>query len=147
MKLIVKSPELFERLSIVFSTLIRVVLNVLLIIIVIALLVGTYKSGYDLITSLHDPLETLLQRILLDVVFILALVEVSITVLGYLKDGHVHVRYIVDTVLIIMLNEVVSLWFKHPNLQTAIGISIVIIALGTVRVLVTRLAPSSPENK
>ena len=147
MKLIVKSPELFERLSIVFSTLIRVVLNVLLIIIVIALLVGTYKSGYDLITSLHDPLETLLQRILLDVVFILALVEVSITVLGYLKDGHVHVRYIVDTVLIIMLNEVVSLWFKHPNLQTAIGISIVIIALGTVRVLVTRLAPPPPENK
>ena len=130
-----------------FSTLIRVVLNVLLIIIVIALLVGTYKSGYDLITSLHDPLETLLQRILLDVVFILALVEVSITVLGYLKDGHVHVRYIVDTVLIIMLNEVVSLWFKHPNLQTAIGISIVIIALGTVRVLVTRLAPPPPENK
>ena len=147
MKLIVKSPELFERLSIVFSTLIRVVLNMLLIIIVIALLVGTYKSGYDLITSLHDPLETLLQRILLDVVFILALVEVSITVLGYLKDGHVHVRYIVDTVLIIMLNEVVSLWFKHPNLQTAIGISIVIIALGTVRVLVTRLAPPPPENK
>lgn len=147
MKLIVKYPELFERLSIVFSTLIRAVLNMLLIIIVIALLVGTYKSGYDLITSLHDPLETLLQRILLDVVFILALVEVSITVLGYLKDGHVHVRYIVDTVLIIMLNEVVSLWFKHPNLQTALGISIVITSLAGVRVLVTRLAPPPPENK
>lgn len=147
MKLVVKYPELFERLSIIFSTLIRAVLNILLVIILIALLVGTYKSGYDLFTSLDQPLETLLQRILLDVVFILALVEVSITVLGYLKDGHVHVRYIVDTVLIIMLNEVVSLWFKHPNLQTAIGISIIILTLGGVRVLVTRLAPQPHQNK
>ncbi len=147
MKLIVKSPELFQKLSIIFSTLIRAVLNILLIIIIIALLVGTYKTGYDLLTSLHEPLETLLQSILLDVVFILALVEVSITVLGYLKDGHVHVRYIVDTVLIIMLNEVVSLWFKHASLQTAIGISITIVALGSVRLLVTRFAPQPHENK
>lgn len=147
MKLVVKYPELFEKLGVVFSTIIRLILNVLLIILLIALVVGVYKSGHDLVSSLGEPLETLLQRMLLDVVFILALVEISITVLGYLKDGSVHVRYIVDTILIIMLNEVVSLWFKHPDLQTAIGLSILLLSLGAIRVLVTRFSPKHPEVK
>lgn len=136
MKLHTKNPEFFASISTYFSTVIRLFLNILLIFILFALLVGICKSGYDLVKALSRPLEELLQQMLLDVVFIVALVEISITILGYLKDGYVHVRYIVDTILIIMLNEVVSLWFKHPSIQEAGGIAILIGTLGLIRLSV-----------
>jgi len=141
MRLIAKYPKLFFQLTVYFSTIIRFLLNLLLIIICFALAVGVYKAGFDLVHSLHQPLEIILQQMLLHIVFIVALVEVSITILGYLKDGSVHVRYIVDTVLIIMLNEVVSTWFKKPNLQEAIGLSLILAVLAGVRICVVQFAP------
>jgi uncharacterized membrane protein (DUF373 family) len=134
MELLSKYPKLFARLSVYYSTFIRFLLNVLLIIIIGALVVGVFKAGHDLVTSLNKPLEAILQQMLLDVVFIVALVEITITILGYLKDGKVHVRYIVDTILIIMLNEVVSIWFKKPTLAEAGSLAIIIATLALIRI-------------
>lgn len=145
MKLVVRHDEIFERITVYFATGIRLVLNALLIITMLALVVGVIKSGVDLVTSLRQPLDYILQNMLLDVVFIVALVEITITILGYLKDGHVHVRYIVDTILIIMLNEIVSMWFKHPKLENAISLSIIVAVLAAVRISVTRFAPRSDD--
>lgn len=141
MKLITKYPKFFLELSVYFSTAIRFLLNVLLIIVFAALVVGTYKAGLNLIHEFSQPLESLLQRMLLDVIFILALVEISITIIGYLKDGSVHVRYIVDTILIIMLNEIVNVWVKHPKFEEVAGLALIIGVLAGVRILVIQFAP------
>lgn len=141
MKLLPKYDRLFVRLSEYFSAFIRFILNILLVLLCIALIIGIAKSGHDLFTSLNKPLTDLLQKVLVDTVFIVALLEISITILGYLKDGQVHVRYIVDTILIIMVNEIVVLWFRHPELKDMIGISIVVLALALIRISVTRFAP------
>lgn len=141
MRLISKYPRFFADVAVYFSTVIQILLNLLLVVIVIGFGVGVFKIGYDLIHSIRQPLEAILQQILLDVVFILALLEITITMLGYLKDGTVHVRYIVDTILIIMLNEIVSMWFKHPHLQDAIGLSIIVVSLAAVRISVVRYGP------
>lgn len=133
---------LFTKLSVYFSTLIRFLLNILLVIIIGALMVGVVKAGYDLISSLNQPLENVLQQILLDVVFIIALIEITITVLGYLKDGYVHVRYIVDTVLIIMLNEIVSLWFRDASFEEAAGIALMVAVLAAVRITTVKFGPT-----
>ena len=133
MELRVKYQKVFERITVFFGTGIRIMLNALVVIISCALIAGVIKSGVDLFNSLHKPLEIILQQVLLDVVFIVALVEITTTILGYLKDGFVQVRYIVDTILIIMLNEVVSLWFKGTDLPHAIGISVIIATLAAAR--------------
>jgi uncharacterized membrane protein (DUF373 family) len=145
-KLQPKYDTLFLRITIFFSIFIKFILNALLILLCLALIVGVVKSGYDLFTSLGEPLERILQKMLLDTVFIVALLEISITILGYLKDGQVHVRYIVDTILIIMLNEIVALWFRHPSLQDMIGISVVVVALAGIRIAVTRFAPRTSDG-
>lgn len=142
-KLLPRYETLFLRITEFFSTFIKFILNALLILLCLALIVGVVKAGYDLFSSLNKPLEVILQRMLLDTVFIVALLEISITILGYLKDGRVHVRYIVDTILVIMLNEIVALWFRHPSLQDMIGISVIVATLAGIRVAVTRFAPKN----
>jgi uncharacterized membrane protein (DUF373 family) len=145
MKLIVTHQKLFEHLTVWFATTIRLILNLLLLIAVAALVIGIAKAGIDLVHSINKPLNIILQDVLLDTVFILAIVEVTITLLGYLKDGRVHVRYIVDTILIIMLNEIVSMWFRHPKLEYAIGLSLIVVALALVRIAVTKFAPRGDD--
>lgn len=147
MELRVRYQKLFDQIAIFFGTAIRLMLNALVVIISVALVAGVIKSGIDLFDSLHKPLETILQQVLLDVVFIIALVEITTTILGYLKDGYVQVRYIVDTILIIMLNEVVSLWFRHASLQEAVSISVIIGTLALVRVTTIRIAPENKSSR
>lgn len=139
----VKNPRLFVRISAYFATAIRGILNLLVIVAISALFIGVLKTGYDMLGALHQPAREMLERILVDFVFILALVEITITILGYLKDGRVHVHYIVDMVLIIMLHEVVSLWFAKPAFPQVAGIMLIIGTLAIVRVLVTRFSPPS----
>ena len=142
MELEPEHEKYFDRVSLWYATLIRLGLNLLLAITCAALFIGIGKAGFDLYRNIHQPLEYILQLVLLDAVFILALTEVSITILGYLKDGYVQVRYIVDTILIIMLNEVISLWFKHPSLADTASLAIIIVTLLVVRIGVTMLSPA-----
>lgn len=140
-KLQSKAPDHFSRVSLYYATVIRVLLNILLAVICVALAIGVFKAGYDLATSLNQPLEKLLQQILVDTVFIIALVEISIMIVSYLKDGSVHVRYILDTVLIIMLNEIVAIWFDDPKLEKMLGLALIVGVLAISRVLLTFFPP------
>lgn len=139
----VTHEKFFARLSVWYATAVRIALNLLLVIALLTLFIGILKSAADLFHAIHEPLQTVLQKVLLDTVFILALVEITLTLLGYLKNGRVQVRYIVDTILIIMLNEVVGMWFRHPDLKDAIGISVIILSLAAVRIAVTRFSPGN----
>jgi len=136
----------FKTFSIWLATAIRIAVILLLVLTTLTLLAGIAKSGSELLHSLRKPLESILQNTLLDAVFILALLEISLTLLGYLRDGKVQARYIVDTVLIIMLNEIVSMWFKHPKLQYAIGLSIIVLSLAAIRIALVCLTPSREED-
>lgn len=134
MKLNAHREDAFDKLAVGFSTAIKVVLGLLLVVTTVALVICLVKTGQDIYLSIDKPVTTLLQKILIDTVFIIALVEIMMTVITYLDDGKVHVRYIVDTILIIMLNEIISMWFKHPELKDAIALSLIVATLAGIRV-------------
>jgi uncharacterized membrane protein (DUF373 family) len=143
MRLHVKFPKLFSAISVYIGTFIRIIINILLILICFALVFGVFKAGYDLFTNIGTPVEKLLPQLLVDTVFIVALVEISLLLISYLKEGYVHVRYIVDTILIIMLNEFVVVWFDHPTLEKMIGLSLIVVVLVLARISVIRFSPAA----
>ncbi|MBC7581728.1 phosphate-starvation-inducible PsiE family protein [Aeromicrobium sp.] len=146
MKLTVHNEKVFDHLALSFAGVVRVMLSVLLVITITALGIGIVKSGIDLFNSVNRPLETILQAMLLDVVFIVALLEITMTIIGYLDDGRVHVRYIIDTILIIMLNEIVTMWFKHPKLEYAISLSVIVVSLSLARIAVIKFPPRKNDD-
>jgi uncharacterized membrane protein (DUF373 family) len=145
MKLISRYQSKFRQSGNVFATIIRFLLTVVLVVVIAALAVGVFKAGYDVVTSLHKSLEIILQHLLIDIVFIIALIEITIIILSYLKDGRVILRYIVDAILIIMVNEVVSLWFRKPTLAQTGSLAIIIVTLVVVRVGVMHIESKSPR--
>ena len=64
-----------------------------------------------------EPLEQVFRQLIVDTLIILAIVEVFKTTVTYFSEGRVKVTFIVDTILVVMLTEVISKWFSEapPN--------------------------------
>lgn len=128
------------------SQIITVLLRLLVIVALIGFGGGIIKTLLDLELLFHESVEEALRQLLLNVITLLAVIEIVKTVMSYLSDGRVKVTYIVDTVLIVMLNEIISLWFKGPNIQSVSLLGIIISMLIFVRLLAIKFSPDSESS-
>ncbi|MEK7573511.1 MAG: phosphate-starvation-inducible PsiE family protein [Patescibacteria group bacterium] len=113
----------------------------LIFVILLGFFGGIVKTLWDLRLLLSLNVEESLRQLLLNAIALLAVVEIIKTTLSYLTDGRVRVTYIVDTVLIVMLNEVISFWFTGANFQQEILLMVTILTLIFVRLLAIRFSP------
>ncbi len=120
---------------------IRFTLNLLIITILVGLVGGVVKTFMDLRLLLSADLEVALRHIIVDTLTILAVVEVLKTTLTYCSDGRVRVTFIVDTVLVVMLTEIISRWFSGGEWQQFAALAGLLITLGAVRVVAVRYRP------
>jgi len=122
----VSSPRWFHRARLLeasptamqlWEMAIRFTLNLLIITILVGLVGGVVKTFMDLRLLLSTDLEVALRHIIVDTLTILAVVEVLKTTLTYCSDGRVRVTFIVDTVLVVMLTEIISQAGNGSNSQ------------------------------
>ncbi|WP_447980523.1 phosphate-starvation-inducible PsiE family protein [Candidatus Nitrospira bockiana] len=102
---------------------IRLVLSLLIVTILLALTGGVVKTFLDLALLIHDPLEVALRTLIIDILLVLAVVEVFKTTLTYFSEGRVKVTFIVDTILVVML-----------------------VMLAAIRVLAVRFSPAQADG-
>jgi uncharacterized membrane protein (DUF373 family) len=126
---------------------IRLVLSLLILTILIALTGGVGKTFLDTRLLLHSPVEVALRQIIVDTLLLLALVEVFKTTVTYFSEGRVKVTFIVDTILVVMLTEVISQWFKGGDLTQLGVLGVILLALGAMRVLAVRCSPAHGDGQ
>lgn len=127
----------------VWEAAIRFTLSLLIITILIGLVGGVLKTFLDLRLLLSTDVEVALRHILVDALTLLAVVEVLKTTLTYCSDGRVRVTFIVDTVLVVMLTEIISRWFSGGEWQQFAVLGGILITLGAIRVVAVRYSPVS----
>ncbi len=137
-----KKTILQKILTLSLSELLTQLLRLLVIVALLGIFGGIVKTLLDLELLLHDHVEEALRQLLLNVITLLAVVEVVRTGLNYLKDGRVRVTFIVDTVLIVMLNEILSTWFKGVSLETTIALLLILLVLIFIRILAIKFSPT-----
>ena len=76
---------------------------------------------------------------------LLAAVEVFKTTLTYVTEGRVKVTFIVDTILVVMLTEVISQWFKGGDIAQMGVLGGILVTLAVIRVLAVRCSPTQGE--
>jgi uncharacterized membrane protein (DUF373 family) len=64
----------------------------------------------------------------------------------YFSEGRVKVTFIVDTILVVMLTEVISQWFKGGDWQALSALGGMLLILGIVRVMVVRWSPTQMKQ-
>jgi uncharacterized membrane protein (DUF373 family) len=131
-----------KRIVRVFTRAARVLLCCLAGTILLCLLLGLLKTILDFKLLFQENLETAFHSLLIDFLVLLATVEIYKTTITYLARGRVKVTYIIDTVFILMLCEVITLWFKGVELVPGLMIVLLLATLVFVRVLTIRYSPN-----
>ena len=124
----------------VLAIFVRYLLYAMVAVIALGLLLGIGQTLVNLILANHSDVETFVKSSLLNTIILLALFEVFNTALNYLAHGRVRVTFVIDTVLIVMLNEVLSLWFSG-NITILIPLLVCLSVLMAIRVFAIRFSP------
>jgi len=122
----------------------QLVLSLLIVTILIGLAGGVMKTFIGLRLLWTADLEIGLRHLIVSTLTLLAVVEVLKTTLAYFSEGRVRVTFIVDTVLVVMLTEVISLWFTGGEWQKLALLAGILLTLGLIRVVAVRFSPAQP---
>ena len=121
---------------------IKGVLSLVILTLLTALTGGALKTFWDIRLLVDHSAEIVLRQIIVNTLILLAIVEVFKTTVTYFREGRVKVTFIVDTILVVMLTEVISQWFKGGDWQALAVLCGILLVLGIVRVMAVRWSPT-----
>jgi len=130
------NPSLFyERLA-------RWVLSALILAILSSMMGGVVITILHLRLLFTMDLEHALRVVIIDALTILAVLEIFRTTLAYFSEGRIKVTYIIDTVIVVMLTEIMACWFKEFDLYKIGTITILALTLCLMRIFTVKYSPS-----
>ncbi|MEK7773273.1 MAG: phosphate-starvation-inducible PsiE family protein [Deltaproteobacteria bacterium] len=137
-----------ERISWIFQYAVRGVLCLLLIVILSTISWATVRTLLDLKTiftgkDMHEALKL----VMVNSLTVLALLEVFMTALAYFEEGRVKVTYIIDTVLVVILTEVMVFWFKEIEYMRVLMVIALVLSLIIARILAIRFSPARSKEE
>ena len=124
-----------------FESSARVLLSFLIMVIMLAILAGIGCTFYDLRLVLNGDFHAAFRSILVDILTVLAVVEVLRTALSYFTEGRVKVTYIIDTVIVTVLTEVMAFWYREMDWQEVAMIIALVLSLACIRIIAVRFSP------
>ena len=124
-----------------FEATARVLLSFLILAILCAILIGIGYIFYDLRLLLQLEFLDFFRRVLVDSLTVLAMVEVLRTALAYFSEGRVKVTYIIDTVIVTVLTEVMAFWYREMEWQKIAMVIALVLSLAAVRIIAVRYSP------
>jgi uncharacterized membrane protein (DUF373 family) len=119
----------------------RAILSLLIAAILLAILAGTIYTCYDLRLILRSDFHGAFRTILVDLLTVLAMVEVFRTALAYFSEGRVKVTYIIDTVIVTVLTEVMAFWYREMEWHQLAMVIALVLSLAMVRIIAVRFSP------
>lgn len=122
------------------------VLSLLIVTILLGLTGGVIKTFLELRLLLTADIDVALRHVIVNTLMLLAVVEVLKTTLAYFSEGRVRVTFIVDTVLVVMLTEIISQWFTGGEWQKLALLAGILLTLGVIRVVAVRFSPAQPAH-
>ena len=134
---------LTQSVSRFFEMSARVVLSFLIVAILVAIMAGIGCTFYDMRLIFQQSFHSAFKTIMVDMLTVLAIVEVLRTALAYFTEGRVKVTYIIDTVMVTVLTEVMAFWYKEMPWQSLAMVILLTLSLAVVRVVAVRYSPRS----
>ena len=130
-----------------FEAFARLLLSLLIVAIFTAILVGIVYTFHDLRLLFRLEFHEFFKTILVDTLTVLAMVEVLRTALAYFTEGRVKVTYIIDTVIVTVLTEVMAFWYRDMEWEQVAMVIALVLSLAGVRIVAVRFSPRSVREE
>lgn len=121
---------------------VKVILSALIILLLGAMVWVVIKSIIMLRGNWDDTVQNISRMVIVNTLMVLALLEVFRTTLAYFSEGRVKVTYLIDTVLVVVLSEVMVFWFKDIEYKKIMMVIALVFTLIIARILAIRFSPS-----
>ncbi len=124
-----------------YSIIIRGLVSLLMIGLCLWVLFGI---GHILVNLYHAGLDQwgdAAGRTIVNILTLLAMLEIFRTLQSYLEIGRVRVTFILDAALVVLIGELISIWFKNNTPQELLLNLGVIAALIMLRIVTARMSP------
>jgi uncharacterized membrane protein (DUF373 family) len=138
-----KDETLDPRITRFFELSARALLCLLIVAVMTAILIATLYTFYDFRLIFMEDFHATFRVILVDMLTVLAIVEILRTALAYFTEGRVKVTYIIDTVLVSTLTEILAFWYREMSWQKLAMAIILIVSLALVRIIAVRFSPTA----
>lgn len=125
----------------------RALLSLLIVAILLATLAGIIYTFYDTRLVFQMEFSRAFKTILIDILTVLALIEVLRTALAYFSEGRVKVTYIIDTVIVTILTEAMAFWYKDTTWGKIAMVIALVLSLACVRVIAIRFSPRQVRDE
>lgn len=123
------------------SLILRILSGIAILMLAIWMLVGIISFGIDLFASRGANWSLSAEQVIVKALIVLALLEVIRTFQAYLKLGRVRVTFIIDTALVVLIGELMGLWFKEYEPYKVLLSMAVITMLVVLRIITTKFSP------
>jgi uncharacterized membrane protein (DUF373 family) len=124
-----------------FPGLLRLMVALLLMALILWMMAGIVQFVIDLGRALDTGWAKLAEHAIVNSLIMLALLEVVRTLQSYLALGRVRVTFILDTALVVLIGELMGLWFReYAPEKVVLGLG-VIITLVALRIVTARFSP------
>lgn len=118
------------------------VLSLVILPLLIALSGGVLKTFVEVRLFLDHSAEVVLRQVIVNTFMLLALVAVFRTTVTYFREGRVKMTFIVDAILVVMLSEGISRWFRGEDWQPQMVLCGIVLILSIIRVVAVRWSPT-----
>ncbi len=136
-----KAESIDYKINRFFELSARALLSLFIITILLAILAGIGCTLYDLRLVFSTDFHGAFKTVLVDMLTVLAVVEILRTALAYFSEGRVKVTYIIDTVMVTVLTEVMAFWYKVMEWQEVGMVIALVLSLACVRIIAVRFSP------
>ena len=136
-----------QRLTRWFETSAQALLFLFIVAILLTILAGTLYTLYDLRLILSDGFHHAFKPLLVDMLTVLAVIEILRTALAYFTEKRVKVTYIIDTVMVTVLTEAMAFWHREMEWKQVAMLVTLILALAATRVIAVRFSPRRLQDE
>ena len=124
-----------------YGLMIRVLIGMLMICMSLWLVTGIFNLLQHLLLAVTGDWGHEAEKIIIDVVIILAILELVRTIQSYLELGRVKVTLILDAALVVLIGELISLWYKDYTTTEVLLSMGVITMLTLLRIITVKFSP------
>ncbi len=124
------------------ARMIQFIVGVLMLALYVWIAAGVLSLLFNLPEILKNGWAQIAEHIIVDIVLILAILELIRILQSYLSVGRVKVTFILDVALVVLIGELIGLWYKDYT-AAEVGLHIAAITMLTLlRIVSIRFSPN-----